>query len=159
MPPSTPSILLVDDDPDICLALGDFLVHQGYLIETASRGQDAIAKAQTCRFDAALLDLGLPDMDGLLVLKALTERDPDLPIIILSALVAEEKASEALRRGAFAYLRKPYNREEVQATLVRAIGIKASTQAQAVERALSRSEERFQSVVQVALDAIVVTDR
>ena len=159
MPPSTASILLVDDDPDICLALGDFLVHQGYHIETAPRGQDAIAKAQTCRFDAALLDLGLPDMDGLLVLKALTERDPDLPIIILSALVAEEKASEALRRGAFAYLRKPYNREEVQATLVRAIGIKAlTTQAQAVERALSRSEERFQSVVQVALDAIVVTD-
>ena len=114
MPPSTPSILLVDDDPDICLALGDFLVHQGYLVETAPRGQDAIAKAQTCRFDAALLDLGLPDMDGLEVTMALHRESPIVRIIVLTGGSGESDFLDVAKLlGAHRTMKKPVTMAEL----------------------------------------------
>lgn len=122
-PSVRPSVLIVDDEPDICRALSDLLEHEGYHVATAARGEEAIDKVRQRPFSAVLLDLGLPDLDGTAVLRAMTEIYPNLPVIILTAYATEEKAVALLQQGAFAFLSKPYNKEQLKATLVRAVGI------------------------------------
>src|SRR5688500_8667934 len=140
----TSAVLIVDDDPDISQALMDLLEHEGYHVQAAGSGAEALEKGMRRRYSAVILDLGLPDIDGLLVLKELVERDPKLPVIILTAFTGEDKSSSAMSRGAFAFLTKPYNRDQLKATLQRAIGVSALvTKAEHIEHALSESEERF----------------
>ncbi len=154
------SILIVDDDPDICLALKDFLQHEGYGVQTVGSGSEGIAEARQRRYGAVILDIGLPDLDGLLVLKHLLELDATLPVIVLTAFTTQEKTVGTLSQGAFAYLIKPYNRDELRAILHHAVGMKElAVKAARVEHALSESEERFRSIVESASDAIILADR
>lgn len=157
---SSPSILIVDDEPDITCALHDLLEHKGYRTDVVSTGSAAISSVQQRHFGAVLLDIGLPDIDGITVLKRVQEIDPKLPIIIITAYTKEEDTVGALSKGAFAYIIKPYNPQELLAVLRRAVGVQAlAVKAERVERDLSASEERFQSVVQTANDAIILADR
>jgi DNA-binding response OmpR family regulator len=116
-----PTILIVDDEYDICIALQDFLTANGYDVQLAHTGQDGISIARERRLDAVILDLGLPDQDGMTVLQVLNQLDPHLPIIVLTAFAKSEKAVDSLNRGSFAYLMKPYNRDELKAILARAV--------------------------------------
>ena len=153
------AVLIVDDDPDISQALMDLLEHEGYHVQAAGSGAEALEKGTRRRYSAVILDLGLPDIDGLVVLKELVERDPKLPVIVLTAFTGEDKSSSAMSRGAFAFLTKPYNRDQLKATLNRAIGVSAlATKAEHIEHALTESEERFHCVVQSATDAIILAD-
>jgi PAS domain S-box-containing protein len=154
---SAPWILVVDDDPDISQVLTDLLEHDGFEVQVAATGTGAIAKSKEHHFGAVLLDLGLPDLDGLAVLQVLVENDPKLPVIILTAYKNDEKMIGSLSRGAFAYLTKPFNPAEVKATIRRAIGVKAlAVKAERAESALHDSEERFRAVAQSANDAIIL---
>ncbi|GKS57002.1 hypothetical protein YTPLAS18_05290 [Nitrospira sp.] len=153
-------ILIVDDDPDIVITLQDFLEHEGYQVEAVQTGTDALRLTATQRYNAVILDLGLPDRDGLSVLESLQQVDPHLPVIILTAFTNSERTIGSLLQGAFSYLTKPYNRDELRATLRRALGVQAlAVKAQQVETALSESEERFRAVIQSASDAIVIADQ
>jgi PAS domain S-box-containing protein len=154
-----PSILIVDDEPDICRTLSDLLEHEGYDVASAEKGKDAIAKIHERPFSAVLLDLGLPDIDGSTVLRSVTEVYPNLPIIILTACATEEKGAALLQQGAFAFLTKPYNNEQLKATLVRAVGINTlAAKAERMERAFNDSEYRLQSLMESATDAIILAD-
>ncbi|HJU05089.1 MAG TPA: PAS domain S-box protein [Nitrospiraceae bacterium] len=150
-------VLIVDDDPDISQALADLLEHEGYQVRVAGTGAEAVEHVKRDHYGAVILDLGLPDIDGLDLLKVLLEVDSKLPIIVLTAYTTAEKTIGALSQGAFAFLTKPYNRVQLKATLDRAVGIKAlATRAETVESALTASEDRFRSVVQSASDAIII---
>jgi PAS domain S-box-containing protein len=152
-------ILIVDDDPDISQALSDFLEHDGYHVDLAGTGAEALDRSKQQTYSAVILDLGLPDLDGVVLLKKLQEHDPQLPVIILTAFTAPEKTAGAVGHGAFALLTKPYNREQLRGTLRRAIGVKVlTTRVETAESALTASEPRFRSVVQSAIDAIVLAD-
>lgn len=83
---SSPSILIVDDEPDITCALHDLLEHKGYRTDVVSTGGAAIAVVQQRHYGAVLLDVGLPDIHGLIVLKRLQEIDPKLPVIIITPI-------------------------------------------------------------------------
>ena len=153
-------ILIVDDDPDIAQALLDFLEHDGYRVDLAGTGSEALARSREQSYSAVILDLGLPDLDGLVVLRKLLDQDPKLPVIVLTAYTTSEKTSGAVAQGAFALLTKPYNREQLRGTLSRAIGVKVlTTRVETAESALVESEDRFQSVVQSAIDAIILADQ
>jgi len=155
-----PTILIVDDEYDICIALQDFLTANGYDVQLAHTGQDGISIARERRLDAVILDLGLPDQDGMAVLQVLNQLDPHLPIIVLTAFAKSEKAVDSLNRGSFAYLMKPYNRDELKAILARAVGVRALTrEVKRTETALTESEGRFRAVVQSAAEAIICADR
>ncbi len=157
--PHVTPVLIVDDDPDLCEALGDLLEPEGYRIDTVGRAAEAIQQAQTIAYGAVLLDLRLPDLDGQAVLKALTELDSTLPVIILTGFPTTENTVRSLVKGAFACLTKPYNPDVVKATLRRAVAVKRlAVEAERVENALTESEERFRSLVESATDAIVVGD-
>ncbi|HJR76333.1 MAG TPA: PAS domain S-box protein [Nitrospiraceae bacterium] len=153
------SILVVDDDPDIVLGIQDFLDHHGYDVHVAYTCKEAMTAAKAHHYHAVILDLSLPDGDGFGVLRTLQEMDPKLPVIILTAFTTTERTVGSLSEGAFAYLTKPYNREELRAILTRAVGVhELATKVQYAEHALSESEERFRSLVESATDAIVLAD-
>ena len=153
------SVLIVEDNADIVIGLQDLLQHDGYEVTVAGTCAAAIALVAQQRFNAILLDLGLPDGDGLEVLNDVQRRDPSLPVIIVTAHIAQERTVGSLGKGAFAYLTKPYNREELRQTLRRAIGVKElAVKAERAEQSLTESEHRFQSLVESATDAIVVAN-
>jgi len=118
-----PAILLVDDDPDISTALHDLLEHDGFLVTGVSTCRDALAQVKTVEFAAVLLDIGLPDGDGIAVLETIQAIAPSLPVIILTAFTSQDYRAKSLSRGAFSYLTKPYNRDELRAVLRRAVGM------------------------------------
>lgn len=151
-------VLVVDDDPDIVVTLTDFLESEGYRVDSAGTGISAIDKVHHNRFNVVILDLGLPDRDGLSVLESIQQLDPHLPVVILTAFTNSERTIGSLFQGAFAYLTKPYNRAELRATIRRALGVQALTaKTRVIEEALSESEERFRAIVQSAPDAIIVS--
>jgi PAS domain S-box-containing protein len=153
------AILIVDDDADIVLALHDLLHHAGYRVQVAGTGAEALTKAKTESFAAVLLDLMLPDMDGLSVLTLLKEHDPLMPVIMLTAFVEVARKFGALTEGAFGYLTKPYDAEELKALVRKAVRAKRlSVEAAATKQALEASEQRFREVVQTAPDAIILSD-
>ena len=155
----THSILVVDDDPDIALGLQDFLDHDGYQVNVAMTCAEALAQAHAHHYNAVLLDLGLPDGDGSSVLLTLHQQQPQLPVIILTAYTSTDRTVGSLTQGAFAYLTKPYNRDELRAVLQRAVGVQAlAVKAEHAEHALHESEARFRSLVEAATDSIVLAD-
>lgn len=110
------NILLVDDEPAIATALGPVLVSQGHSLSTAESAAAALQAASGCRFDLVLLDLGLPDADGVEIigkLKQLTEAE----IIILSARHLEAEKVRALDEGADDYVNKPFGIDELLARI------------------------------------------
>ncbi len=155
----TPPVLIVDDDPDTRETLSDLLVSEGYDVQSVALGADALEQVRHNRFGAVLLDIQLPDLNGLSVLKVLTELDPHLPIIVLTGHASAENTIGSLIRGAFAYLTKPYNSQEVKAVLRRAVSVKdLAERAEHVEQALRASEDRFRVLVESATDAIILAD-
>ncbi len=114
-------ILTVDDDQDIGIALKDLLEGEGYHVEMAETGREALQWVQNHQFDAVLLDVGLPDLDGLSVLRKMVDGNPHLPVILLTAFTSLEKSADPLDLcKAFAYLTKPYDKDRLKATLHRA---------------------------------------
>lgn len=113
-------VLVVDDEVQILRLLRRTLEAQGYAVEAVETGQDALAAAGRAAPDAVLLDLMLPDLDGLEVCRRLRER-LEVPIIVLSARGEERTKVEALDLGADDYLTKPFGTAELLARLRAAI--------------------------------------
>ncbi len=109
-------LLVIDDEPEIRRALSVNLSHRGYSVDTAATGADGVQSAATKAPDAVLLDLGLPDIDGLVVIERL-RAFTDIPIIILSVRGAEADKVEALETGADDYVTKPFGMDEVVARI------------------------------------------
>ena len=117
------AVLIVDDDPDILTALQDLLEHDGFLVTAVSTCRDALTRVRTANFAAVLLDIGLPDGDGLLVLETIQAIAPSLPVIVLTAFTSQDYRAKSLSRGAFSYLTKPYNRDEIRTVVRRAVDL------------------------------------
>ena len=159
LPSHLSSVLIVDDEPDICLALEDLLRHEGYTVRSVMTGREALHQAEQNPFGAVILDLGLPDLSGFAVLRGLEELAPLLPVIVLTASVQDSDTVESLRRGAFAYITKPYNRDALKIILRQAVDVrKLVLKMNRVEHALSGSEAQFRHVVHTAPDGIVLAD-
>ena len=158
--PPLPSVLIVDDEPDICMGLGDFLKHNGYAVRAVQTGRDALREVEGGQIGVVILDLGLPDLSGLDVLRGIKKLDPLLPVIVLTASTQESHTMEALHCGAFTYLTKPYNSYELRFAL-RQIGDaqRLVSKVARVEGDLSASEERFRTVVGTTPDVVVLADR
>ena len=110
-------LLVVDDEEVIRDVLETLLAREGYEVTTAADGTEAIAVFETEPFDVVLLDLMLPDRSGLEVLRELRRRDADAVIVIVTAYSSIEGAIEAMREGAFHYIPKPFQNEEVLLTV------------------------------------------
>lgn len=124
-------ILLVDDDQLLTEAVRFSLGRAGYVVCDVGSGQAALGEARKSRFDLALLDIGLPDLDGLQLCRTLRTEQPDLPVIFLTAHDREMDVLLGFERGADDYVVKPFNLSEliarIGAVLRRARGTTATT--------------------------------
>jgi len=111
---NAPHILVIDDEPQIQRAIRTILTEKGFRVTTASRGEEGLTLAATNEPDIIILDLGLPDMDGVEVCTRLREWT-QCPIIILSVRDSERDKVAALDKGADDYLTKPFGIEELLA--------------------------------------------
>ena len=116
IPKPTPLALVVDDEPQMRRLLRVTLEGNGYRVADAATGNDAILQAAQSRPDVVVLDLGLPDLDGVAVLKRLREWSP-VPVVVLSVREREEDKIAALDNGADDYVTKPFNTGELLARL------------------------------------------
>jgi DNA-binding NtrC family response regulator len=104
------NILVVDDEKAQREILELILAEEGYDVTTAASGEAALKFAKDRRFDLALTDLKMTGMDGIELLQHLLAYDSSIIVILLTAHGSIESAKEALRRGAFDYLEKPYDK-------------------------------------------------
>jgi DNA-binding NtrC family response regulator len=114
-------ILAVDDEKNIRLMLAQALAFEGTKIDTAVNGEEALEKFGQANYDLVLLDLRLPGMDGLEVLRELRKRDAKLPIILLTAHGTVESAVAAMRAGAVNFLQKPFSPRELREAVENAL--------------------------------------
>jgi two-component system response regulator QseB len=110
-------VLLVEDHRAMRELIVDHLRERGFAVDAVSRGQDALAAAAIARLDAVILDLGLPDLDGMEVLSLLRCSHPELPAILLTARDGVEDRLRGLNAGADDYIVKPFNLLELEARL------------------------------------------
>jgi len=115
-------LLIVDDDPGICETLSDIFQESGHSVAIASRGREAINKAKQTAFNAALIDIKLPDMEGVELIPLLKEIHPDMEVIMITAYASLETAIRALNDGVSAYITKPLNMDEVLPTVEKTLG-------------------------------------
>ena len=108
MPGTEATVLVVDDQPGVRFFLEEVLSEDGYLVVAAESGEEALEHIATQRFDAAVIDLIMREVDGIEVLTALKRRAPDTAAIVLTAHGSLETAVEALRQGAHDYLSVSY---------------------------------------------------
>jgi len=120
-PESSRRVLVVDDEGAIRLALTRFLGTRGYHVEAAESGKAALALLDHGKFTAMLCDVRMPGMTGLDVLKRALVADPDLAVVMLTAVNDAPTATEALSRGAYDYLVKPVELPDLQHALERAL--------------------------------------
>lgn len=114
--PDRPHILIIDDEQQILRALRTILGQQGYRVSAAQTGDGGLALAAAGQPDIVILDLGLPDMNGVEVCRRLREWT-DLPVIVLSAHDSESEKVDALDAGADDYLTKPFGVDELLARI------------------------------------------
>ena len=111
------NILLVEDDVALANALVKTLTHEGFVVNHLKHGQQAISVVKTEPTDIVILDLGLPDMDGLDVLRAIRQHTAQLPVLILTARSSIDDKVSGLDLGADDYLAKPFEVDELLARL------------------------------------------
>ncbi|NOR22021.1 MAG: response regulator [Candidatus Aminicenantes bacterium] len=114
-------IHIIDDEPIIHEVLGDLLSSEGYEVENSASGEEALDKYSSQSFQLVLLDLLLPGIDGIEVLKKLKKIDPNSVIIIITAFASVESAISAMKIGAYDYIQKPFKHDELLITVQRAI--------------------------------------
>ena len=110
-------ILIVDDEPDICDVLAIFLKREGYETEVVKLGRDAIAKFEENKPSHVFLDIKLPDIDGIEVLKKLKETSCETPVIMMTAFRDAERAVSAFRLGARDCIFKPFDFNYIKASM------------------------------------------
>jgi two-component system KDP operon response regulator KdpE len=133
---SPPHVLVIDDEPQILRALRTILTEKQFKVTTASRGEEGLALAAANLPDVVILDLGLPDMDGLEVCSRLRQWT-QCPIIVLSVRDSEQEKVAALDRGADDYLTKPFGIEELLARV--RVALRHATLAQGAEQTVVRA--------------------
>ena len=134
------SVLIVEDEELVAFTLSQILADEGYQVEEALSASAALAKIERQRFDVALLDLQIGDDSGLTVLAELKRASPGTVALILTGYGSLETAIQAMRQGAFDYLLKPCDVQELKAAIARGL------------------EQRFRSIVQNAADIVMIVD-
>lgn len=109
----TEKVLLVDDEKEFVETLGERLTNRGMEVSTLTSAKEAISKADLGSYDAIVLDLQMPEMDGLEVLQAIKKVKPEMQIILLTGHATVEKGIEAMKLGAMDLLEKPADIENI----------------------------------------------
>ena len=122
MPEAPAHILVIDDDKAMRDACFQILSRQGYRVELAASAKQGLTLLERLSFDSILLDLVMPDMDGLEALKKIRALDPDVEVIIITGYGTIQSAVESIKAGAFHFLSKPFVPDDLRNLVSRALG-------------------------------------
>ena len=122
MPEAPAHILVIDDDKAMRDACFQILSRQGYRVELAASAKQGLSLLERLSFDTILLDLVMPDMDGLEALKKIRALDPDVEVIIITGYGTIQSAVESIKAGAFHFLSKPFVPDDLRNLVSRALG-------------------------------------
>ena len=118
---TAPAVLVVDDEPAVARSTERILARKGFKVTVASGGRDAIEKADATAFDTIVSDLGMPDMDGRALLRAIRAKHLDIPFVFLTGSPDLQSAIDAVEYGAFRYLIKPVLPDSLIDVVTRAV--------------------------------------
>ena len=114
-------ILIVDDEPDMLKLLSMILREKtSYEITTTNNPMEAVELAKQGGFDLVISDLKMPGLDGMEIIDAVKKIDEDIPVIIITAFASVESASEAIQKGGFDFITKPFRKEQILFTIDKA---------------------------------------
>jgi len=142
------SILVVDDEDIMREILEALLTREGYRVRLAASGAEGIDLAKSTPFDAAIVDVMMPGVDGIAVLEELRKIDDDLPVLMITAFASVETAISAMKRGAFDYITKPFKNDEVLVVVRNAVErrqLKAENTA--LRQTLQAQQQNFAGII------------
>lgn len=122
------TILVVDDEESVRKLLTAVLKKEGYTVETAEDGRQAVEKARLIKPALVIMDIRMPNLDGLSAFKAIREENKEVLVILMTAFAAVETAVEAVKLGAYDYIIKPFNIDEVKLLIKRAMQVQTLTE-------------------------------
>lgn len=120
-------VLLVDDGEEFVNTLAERLELRGFVPETAYDGEQALLMIEKTRFDVVVLDLMMPGLSGIEVLKQVKVRQPELPVILLTGYGSTREGMDGMRHGAYDYLMKPLDIDQLIPVLEAAVGEKSGS--------------------------------
>ena len=142
-----PKILLVDDEVDLLRGYHKFLTAEGYAVVTAASGQEGLVQFNAEAPDVTVVDLKMPGMDGMAVLKRILARDPDAAVIVFSGYGSIDKAVAALKAGASDFIQKPFDLAAFAIAIEQAL---KTRRLKAENRALKQvlaTQPRFENII------------
>jgi two-component system NtrC family response regulator len=143
----TSIILLIDDDDSLRRVMEFSLTEAGHTVQTAASGEDGLRLFEKGTFDAVITDITMPGMSGMEVLAKIHQRVPTIPVIVITAYGTIESAVEAMKQGAFDYITKPFNRDELRLTLEKAIKMRRLEKENVELRAEVTDRYCFESII------------
>jgi len=142
------SILVVDDEEIMREILDALLTREGYDVRLAANGDEGLELARNNAFDAAIVDVMMPGMDGIAVLDELKRLDDDLPVLMITAFASVETAISAMKRGAFDYITKPFKNDEVLVVVRNAVERRRLlAENTALRQTLQAQYQRFSGII------------
>jgi PAS domain S-box-containing protein len=152
-------ILVVEDDKTFSEYLEKILSFNGYNIQLAQTGQDALKCVWDDKADLVLMDIGLPDMDGYSLMERISIESPETPVILMTGNASIESATKALKNGAYDYLAKPLEPSKLFNTIQNALDRKwINKQRQKAVKKLGESEEKYHQLFESITDAVTIID-
>jgi len=141
------NILIVDDEKHYPMIIGEVLSEEGYTPFTASSGMEAIDILTTQPIDLVLSDVKMPGMSGIDLLEKAKQIKPDLPVIIMTAFGSVEKAVEAMHKGAYTFILKPFENEALIAHIAKALSMSKIVQENTLLKDAIRSRYKFDNII------------
>ena len=146
----TGRVLVIDDDPGTCHTISDVLELHGHAVESATAGYAGLERLTATPVDAAIVDIRLPDISGLDLLRAIRASSPDTEVIFITGHGSVATAVEAVNRAAFSYLTKPFEMAQLVAALEKAL------EKRRLGRALRDSEARYRALVEGSIQGLSI---
>jgi nitrogen regulation protein NR(I) len=139
--PEKKQVLIVDDEPNLRKILAAQLSRDGYDVMVAEDGEQGLTMLRENHIDLVVTDLKMPKVDGMTLLREALRESPDLPIVMITAHGTVDTAVEALKLGAFDYLTKPFDKDEVRQVVAKALRTRALAQEEATAEPASATKE------------------
>jgi PAS domain S-box-containing protein len=152
-----PNILIVDDDPRMCDSLKALLSNQDYELKTSNSVKEAIECLDNDTFDLVLLDIVMGEENGFTVMDHIISQKLDILVVVITGHTSIERAIEALRKGAYDFLKKPFEPEELLTTMKNALNQRIQKKSNhLLDRKLQESEEKYRSMMESMKDAVYI---
>ncbi len=140
-------ILIVDDEKNYPMIIGELLEEEGYASQTAANALEALDILKTQTIDLVLSDVKMPGMDGIQLLEKIKEITPDIPVIIMTAYGSVEKAVEAMHKGAYTFILKPFENQALIAHIAKALSVYKIVQENTALKKAIHSRYSFDNII------------